>query len=343
MLQLVSAICYSHSNNIVHRDLKPENIMLDVVRDDNPMIKLIDWGGARYFSKNKKMSTIKGTPYYIAPEVIKEVYDEKCDIWSLGVIFYVLLCGYPPFNGDTDVEIMQNVQKGKFIFPEEEWGVISKDAKDLISKMLTYEPSKRINAKQVLLHPWFSHYEEKMKEDKKVARSAFENMKRFKRNKKFEHATIGFIINQLVSKEDRADLLKQFLFWDKNKDGVLNKQEIIESYRNVYGTIDEDIVENMIKSIDLDGNGVIDYNEFLNCTMNRNKILSKKNLEYAFNAFDKDGNGSISIDEIMSIFKKTSNNVDKKVFEKMMKDADSNGDGSIEFEEFNEIMQKFFE
>lgn len=182
--------------------------------------------------------------------------------------------------------------------------------------MLTYEPSKRISAKQVLLHPWFSHYEEKIKQDKSVARSAFENMKRFKRNKKFEHATIGFIINQLVSKEDRADLLKQFLLMDKNKDGVLNKDEIIESYRNVYGTIDPDIVENMIKSIDLDGNGVIDYHEFLNCTMNRNKILSKKNLEYAFKAFDKDGNGSISIDEIMSIFKKTSNNVDKKVLKK---------------------------
>ena len=343
MLQLVSAICYSHSNNIVHRDLKPENIMLENTDESNPHIKLIDWGGARYFSKNKKMSTIKGTPYYIAPEVIKEVYDEKCDIWSLGVIFYVLLCGYPPFNGDTDVEIMQNVQRGKFVFPEEEWGVISKEAKDLIKKMLAYDPAKRISAKQVLLHPWFSHYEEKMKEDKNVARSAFENMKRFKRNKKFEHATIGFIINQLVSKEDRADLLKQFLFWDKNKDGVLNKEEIIESYKNVYGSIDEDIVENMIKSIDLDGNGVVDYNEFLNCTMNRDKILSKKNLEYAFKAFDKDGNGSISIDEIMSIFKKTSNNVDKKVFEKMMKDADNDGDGAIEFEEFNSIMEKFFQ
>jgi calcium-dependent protein kinase len=317
--------------------------MLENINENNLIIKLIDWGGARYFSKNKKMSTIKGTPYYIAPEVIKEVYDEKCDIWSLGVIFYVLLCGYPPFNGDTDVEIMQNVQRGKFVFPEEEWGVISSEAKDLIKKMLTYEPSKRISAKQVLLHPWFSHYEEKIKQDKQVARSAFENMKRFKRNKKFEHATIGFIINQLVSKEDRADLLKQFLQWDKNKDGVLNKDEIIESYRNVYGTIDPDIVENMIKSIDLDGNGVIDYHEFLNCTMNRNKILSKKNLEYAFKAFDKDGNGSISIDEIMSIFKKTSNNVDKKVFEKMMKDADSNGDGAIEFEEFNSIMEKFFQ
>ena len=317
--------------------------MLESSTSANPIVKLIDWGGARYFSKNKKMSTIKGTPYYIAPEVIKEVYDEKCDIWSLGVILYVLLCGYPPFNGDSDVEIIQNVQRGKFVFPEEEWDVISPECKDLIKKMLTYEPAKRIGAKEVLLHPWFSHYEEKIKQDKKVAKSAFENMKRFKRNKKFEHATIGFIINQLVSKEDRADLLKQFLAWDKNKDGVLNKQEIIESYRNVYGTIDPDIVENIIKSIDLDGNGVIDYHEFLNCTMNREKILSKKNLQYAFNAFDKDGNGSISIEEIMSIFRKTSNNVDKKVFEKMMKDADSNGDGSIEFEEFNSIMEKFFQ
>ncbi len=343
MLQIVSAICYSHSNRIVHRDIKPENIMLEKTNNDNLLIKLIDWGGARYFSKNKKMSTIKGTPYYIAPEVLKEVYDEKCDIWSIGVIFYVLLCGYPPFNGDTDIEIMQNVQRGQFFFPEEEWDVISPEAKDLIRKMLTYDPAKRISAKDILLHPWFSHYEEKIKQDKSVAKSAFENMKRFKRNKKFEHATIGFIVNQLVSKEDRADLLKEFLHWDKNKDGVLNKQEIIESYKNVYGTIDEDIVENMIKSIDSDGNGVIDYHEFLNCTINRNKILSKKNLQYAFKAFDKDGNGSISIEEIMSIFKKMRNKIDKKVFEKMMKDADSNGDGAIEFEEFNSIMEKFFQ
>ena len=93
------------------------------------------------------MSTIKGTPYYIAPEVIKEVYDEKCDIWSIAVIFYVLLCVYPPFNGDTDVEIMQNFQRGKFVFSQEEWGVISNEAKDLIKKMLTYEPLKRISAK----------------------------------------------------------------------------------------------------------------------------------------------------------------------------------------------------
>ena len=337
-LQLMSAICYSHSNNIVHRDLKPENIMYEEKDNGNPVIKLIDWGGARYFNKNQKMSTIKGTPYYIAPEVLNETYDEKCDIWSCGVILYVLLCGYPPFNGDTDIEIMANVKSGKFQFPPEEWDSISEDAKDLIKKMLTYEPSKRISAMQVLAHPWFSHYEDDTMENKLVAKSALENMKKFKRNKKFEMATISFIINQLTTKEDRDDLLKQFQIWDKNKDGVLSKEEILEGYNKVYGTIDRDVVENMISAVDTDGNGVIDYNEFLSCTMNRDKILSKKNLKIAFDTFDSDGNGSISIDEIMTIFKKTSNDVDKAVFEKMMKDADSNGDGAIEFEEFQNIM-----
>ena len=339
-LQLMSAICYSHSNHIVHRDLKPENIMYEERENSTPLIKLIDWGGARYFNKNQKMSTIKGTPYYIAPEVLNETYDEKCDIWSCGVILYVLLCGYPPFNGDTDVEIMQNVKSGKFQFPPEEWDSISDDAKNLIKKMLEYEPAKRISAMEALQHPWFAHFDEI--ENKQVAKSALDNMKKFKRNKKFELATIAFIINQLTSKEDREELLKQFRIWDKNKDGVLNKEEILEGYNNVYGTIDPDVVENMIKAVDTDGNGVIDYNEFLSCTMNRDQILSKKNLEIAFNTFDSDGNGTISIDEIMSIFKKTSNDVDKKVFEKMMKDADSNGDGAIEFEEFQSIMENFF-
>ena len=307
MHQLMSAICYCHQNRIVHRDLKPENILLEDKNRDNPVIKLIDWGGARYFSKHKKMSKVNGTPYYIAPEVLGETYDEKCDIWSAGVIFYILLCGYPPFNGETDKEIMEAVKKGEFDFP-----------------------------------PWFNTFKGKNKTDKKIAQSALDNMKRFKRNKQFEQATISFIINQLITKEERNELMKQFTEWDKNGDGVLSKEEILEGYRNTYGSADPDEVDNMIKSVDLDGNGVIDYNEFLNCTMNRDKIISKKNLEYAFKAFDKDNSGAISIDEIMLIFKKTNNDVDIKIFENMIKEADVNGDGEIEFDEFKDIMENFF-
>ena len=327
---------YSTSGNIYKVSL------LEDKNKEHPVIKLIDWGGARYFSKHKKMSKVNGTPYYIAPEVLNEVYDEKCDIWSAGVILYILLCGYPPFNGETDKEIMDAVKKGEFDFPEEEWDVITEEGKDLIKKMLTYDPKKRFSANQVLQHPWFNTFKGKNKANKKIAQSALDNMKRFKRNKQFEQATISFIINQLITKEERTELMKQFTEWDKNGDGVLSKEEILEGYRNAYGSADPDEVDNMIKSVDLDGNGVIDYNEFLNCTMNRDKIISKKNLELAFQAFDKDNSGAISIDEIMLIFKKTNNDVDIKIFENMIKEADINGDGEIEFDEFKDIMEKFF-
>ena len=103
------------------------------------------------------MKRVSGTPYYIAPEVIKEVYDEKCDVWSCGVILYILLCGYPPFNSDDgdDVKIMRAVKAGKYDFPDEEWSSVSSDAKDLIMKMLEYDPSKRQSAEGIMTHPWF--------------------------------------------------------------------------------------------------------------------------------------------------------------------------------------------
>ena len=230
----------------------------------------------------------------------------------------------------------------QFDFPDEEWSVVSKEAKELIKRMLTYNPKKRPSALELLSDPWFKKYESMTKDDKKLAKSALENMKRFKRNKQIEQATISFIVNQLVTKEERTELMKQFIAWDKNGDGVLSKEEIVLGYKNAYGSVDEDEIDNMIKSVDLDGNGVIDYNEFLTCTLNRDKIISKANLQIAFNTFDKDGSGAISIDEIMLIFKKAINNVDKSVFEKMLKDADENGDGEIEFEEFKRIMTDFF-
>jgi calcium-dependent protein kinase len=340
--QLLSAICYSHKNHVVHRDLKPENILIENKQDDKHIIKLIDWGGARYFSPSTKMSKVNGTPYYIAPEVLFNTYNEKCDIWSAGVILYVLLCGYPPFNGETDKEIMEAVKNGYFDFPEEEWSVISSSAKRLIKRMLIYDFKQRPSALELLADPWFSENETKIEANKQLAKSALENMKRFKRNKQFEQATISFIVNQLTSCEDIKSLRETFTEWDKNGDGVLSKEEIMAGYQDIYGSVDEEEIDKMIKSVDLDGNGVIDYNEFLNCTINRDKIISEKNLKFAFNTFDKDGSGAISIDEIMLIFRKTATTVDKSIFEKMLKEADANGDGEIEYIEFKAIMEDFF-
>lgn len=117
----MSAVAYLHSHGIIHRDLKPENIIFENLGKDQLNLKLIDFGTSRKILENEKLSTRMGTPYYIAPEVLQKNYDRKCDVWSLGVIMYILFCGYPPFNGSTDEKIMKRIQNEGFSFPAEEW------------------------------------------------------------------------------------------------------------------------------------------------------------------------------------------------------------------------------
>ena len=345
MEQLLSGICYSHKNGIVHRDLKPENILLED-KSRNLEIKIVDWGYATQMKQRERLHEMDGISYYIAPEVLEGDYDEKCDIWSCGVILYILLCGYPPFYGDTDEDIYKQVLKGEYDFPKEEWQNVSEEAKNLVQKMLEKDTKKRITALDALQDKWFKINKQKKASNKLLAKNVLKNMKKFKKNKKFEKATMSFIVNQLVLKEERKDLEKQFKEWDKNGDGVLSRDEIIEGYKKTYGFVDEGEIDNMISSIDLDGNGVIDYNEFLTCTMNKEKILNNDNLEICFKAFDSDNSGKISLDEISAIFNSgDKENIDKEeleAFKKIIRDADENGDGEISFKEFKDLMRKFF-
>ena len=343
MKQLMSAICYSHQNHIVHRDLKPENILLEGDTDELA-IKIIDWGCAQTIKVSKQSKQADGTAYYIAPEVLKGEYNEKCDIWACGVIFYILLCGYPPFNGETDDEIYLAVLSGKFEFPEEDWSEISDEAKSLIKKMLTKDVKKRISALDSMQDPWFKKFGEKTNFDKKLASNVLDNMKKFKKHRTLEKTIISFIINQLIKKDERKELQKQFKDWDTNGDGVLSREEIINGYKKTYGKVDVNEIDNMIKSIDLDGNGVIDYNEFLACSINKDIIIRNDNLRICFNDFDTDGSGTISLNEITNIFKrgKEDDNEDLEAFKRIIKEADENGDGEISFEEFQDIMNKFF-
>lgn len=122
---------YCHSKNIVHRDLKPENLIFDS-KKENANLKVIDFGTSKKLDISRKLTSRLGTPYYIAPEVLKKNYDEKCDIWSCGVILYILLCGYPPFNGSSEEAILKSVEEGKVIFDKEDWAEVSDGAKDLI-------------------------------------------------------------------------------------------------------------------------------------------------------------------------------------------------------------------
>jgi calcium-dependent protein kinase len=337
MKQLMSAINYIHSNNIVHRDLKPENILLDTRK--NNIIKIIDWGTARFFEKNKKMNKVSGTPYYIAPEVLFEKYDEKCDVWSCGVIMYILLCGYPPFNGETDNEILSKIKTGKYVFPEEEWDNISDDAKDLIAKMLEFNPANRFSASDCLYHKWLTDNTKK-NIDTKFSIKCLNNMKKFHAERKLQQAALTFIVNHLMSKEEKNELLELFQAFDKNGDGVLSKEEIFEGYKSILGEVEATKeVERIMNDVDIDKSGTIDYNEFVLAATNRQNILNKEKLEATFKMFDKDGSGTISSEEIRGFL--GNNFTDQKSLDAIIKEVDANGDGEISLVEFKEMMLKF--
>ena len=136
--QVFQAVNYLHNKKIVHRDLKPENLML--ISEDKFDVKVIDFGLSRTFTKDKKLCQRLGTPYYIAPEVLKKKYDEKCDIWSIGVILHVLLCGSPPFQGRTDDQIFEQIKVGYVSFSTPEWKGVSNEAKIFIKKLLQVNP-----------------------------------------------------------------------------------------------------------------------------------------------------------------------------------------------------------
>ena len=159
MYQLLDAVSYMHKNNVAHRDIKPENILFETSEEDSD-IKLIDFGLSRKHKESREapMSTIVGTPYYLAPEVLGQSYTKSCDLWSVGVIGYILMCGYPPFNGANNKEVYAAVQRGVYYFPTAEWQHVSHAAKDFIVRLLQVDPRGRMSSEEALRHPWITHH-----------------------------------------------------------------------------------------------------------------------------------------------------------------------------------------
>lgn len=153
--QLVQGVDYLHNQGIAHRDLKPENLLCSE-KDDGMIIKIADFGLSKAFGGESKLTTSCGTPDYAAPEVLRMegTYDKGVDLWSIGVITYVLLCGFPPFYGKSQAMLFEKILNADFDFPEPEWTQISAEAKDFINHLLVLDVKQRYNTKQCLEHPW---------------------------------------------------------------------------------------------------------------------------------------------------------------------------------------------
>ncbi len=330
--QIISVISYCHSKNIVHRDLKPENILFTEEDNDinNNTIKIIDFGLSRKFTRNKLSSPV-GTCYYVAPEILIKDYSEKCDIWSAGVILYILLSGEPPFNGSNNKNIYYKISTYKYNFPENKWNNISNEAKDLISKILVPE-EQRISADDILNHEWFKKVEVI---ERKNLNFDIEQFCNYVQMNKLKKMVLTFITSRLNDIEVK-DIKKIFLEFDSNKDGMISLEEFKNGLIKLnIGTGAFDI-ENMFKEIDTDKNGSIDYTEFLSAAIEQNKILKERRLFEAFQEFDVDGTNKISKDDILKVLK-LERDFDGKI-EEMIKEVDKNGDGEIDYMEFLNMM-----
>ncbi|KAL7522088.1 hypothetical protein ACHAWX_006773 [Stephanocyclus meneghinianus] len=156
LYQILNAVLYMQQHNVVHRDIKPENILFETTKEDSS-IKIIDFGLARKHYDDRgepPMTTVVGTPYYIAPDVLQKSYDKSCDLWSIGVIAYILFAGYPPFNGTSNKEVYNAVRNGMYYFPSEDWKHISIGARNFVMGLLQRDPMRRMTVEQALRHPW---------------------------------------------------------------------------------------------------------------------------------------------------------------------------------------------
>jgi calcium-dependent protein kinase len=292
--QLISSINHLHKKKIVHRDLKPENIVfIETFNEGEVLIKLIDFGTSIYL-KNEFLTQELGTIYYIAPEVFKNHYNEKADIWSIGIILYTMLCGHPPYRGSKEEDIKRKILAGKLDFPKKDFDKVSQEAMDFIIQLLDYNPVKRPTAEQAMQNPWmikclFSG------EDNKLDNNVAQNLMKFQSAVSLQKASLAFIANQLGQYEDIQQIKDEFDKIDTNKDGILSKEELIECKNplNVLGfnklyPFDEaqTKVNEIIAEIDFNNDGTISFSEFMTVTMQKEKLLSEEMLKKAFYMFD---------------------------------------------------------
>ena len=362
MFQIFRALIYCHNtHHLVHRDIKLENIVIFRkinAEDDLYDIKLIDFGIAKIFNKceKNKDKRIKGSLNYMAPEALRGSYDEKCDIWSCGVILYILLIGNYPFDGNNKAEIIKKIKKGQYTFPEGFEAAASPEIKDLINYCLKLDPDERISAKEALNHPFFNSNdinEYFINVTPAFINKTLNNIKKYKVENSLQELCFRYFVHNYPNQDDIILINRIFSKFNTSSSGKMKKEELkngllkylFKSKKSKLAAEKE--TETIFKILDGNQDGEIECEEFLRAGIDKKLIKNKKVLKFMFDFLDKNRDGEISFQELKEVFYKEDPKADNKqndeIITKLMKDIDTDLNGQISFDEFYNMMLKLID
>ncbi|KAL0318321.1 UNVERIFIED_CONTAM: Calcium-dependent protein kinase [Sesamum angustifolium] len=324
-----------HQQGVMHRDLKPENFLF-ANKKENSALKAIDFGLSVFFKPGERFSEIVGSPYYMAPEVLKRNYGPEVDIWSAGVILYILLCGVPPFWAETEQGVALAILRGVIDFKREPWPQVSESAKSLVRQMLEPDPKKRLTAQQVLDHPWIQNA--KKAPNVPLGDIVRARLKQFSVMNRFKKRALRVIAEHL-SVEEVEVIRDMFALMDTDNDGKVTYEELKAGLRKVGSQLAEPEIKLLMDVADVDGNGVLDYGEFVAVTIHLQRMENDEHFRRAFIFFDKDGSGYIELDELREALADESGETDLDVLNDIMREVDTDKDGQISYDEFVAMMK----
>ncbi|KAH7427567.1 hypothetical protein KP509_10G049500 [Ceratopteris richardii] len=332
---VVGVIQTCHSLGVMHRDLKPENFLF-LSKAENSPLKTTDFGLSVFFKPGEKFRDIVGSAYYVAPEVLCRNYGPEADLWSAGVLLYILLSGVPPFWAESEQDIFHEILEGKLDLSSDPWPSISHGAKDLVQKMLKKDVKERLTIQQVLSHPWLRVDGEAP--DKPLDIAVLSRMKNFRAMNKLKKLALKVIADRL-SEEEITGLKEMFKSMDTDNSGTLTYDELKVGLAKQGAKLTEHEVRQLMEAADVDGNGSIDYTEFITATIHMNKVDKEEHLFSAFQFFDTDNSGYITRDELKAALTKY-NMGDAHTIQEIIDEVDSDQDGRINYDEFVAMMRK---
>ncbi|GIM09705.1 hypothetical protein Vretimale_13530 [Volvox reticuliferus] len=329
---IASVVAHCHNMGVMHRDIKPENFLLSS-RSPDATIKATDFGLSVFFSEGQVFREVVGSAFYVAPEVLRKRYDKRADVWSLGVLLYIMLCGLPPFYAETERDVFHAILTKEVSFDGGAWSSVSEGAKDVIRKMLDRNLRLRATAAEVLEHDWVR--EDGTAEEAPLNNEVLVRLQNFAALNKLQQEALKIIATHLPEPEITG-LRALFMEMDSDGSGSITVEELRQALRRKGTLIPAEELERIMAQADISGDGVLDYEEFLAATMNLAKLESQENLYMAFKFFDTDDSGYITREELSQALSKTCSAPE---IDALLAQADSSGDGRIDYAEFCDLMR----